>query len=265
MNLRQKLLYTGLGGAIMLIGILSANLIPSLTAQKYTFGEITCTGLKVANPEGDVTLELGFNELGGRIEVRETTYNSTCVTIKVVPRGGSVAVFGANNGDGTAFMFIDEHGGHVNVLGQAGTELTGYASMNTDKHGGVFSASGAANSSQANMGIGARGGYVHVFGEGKGGKRATMAVDEQGGYVDVFGKGKNEGMATINLNRHGGRVMVFGRGMDGEQAGVKVNEHGGIVAVYGKDNAGASRAVMGVNEHGNGAIATWDKNGFLQE
>ena len=34
----------------------------------------------------------------------------------------------------------------------------------------------------------------------------------------------------------------------------------GLFNVYGKGNTD-SRAVMGVNEYGNGVVSTWDKNG----
>ena len=40
-----------------------------------------------------------------------------------------------------------------------------------------------------------------------------------------------------------------------------VDEHGGNVYVYGKGDD-TSRVAMDVNEYGNGAVSTWDKNGY---
>ncbi len=39
-----------------------------------------------------------------------------------------------------------------------------------------------------------------------------------------------------------------------------INEHGGFVGVFGIGDT-QSRALMGVNEYGDGAISTWWKNG----
>ena len=50
MKYREKRGYMALGGLLMLVGMLAANLTP-LTAQRDSFGEITCTGLKVVDSE----------------------------------------------------------------------------------------------------------------------------------------------------------------------------------------------------------------------
>ena len=42
---------------------------------------------------------------------------------------------------------------------------------------------------------------------------------------------------------------------------LQIDEYGGRVQLFGMGNKSA-RAVMGVNEYGNGAISTWDKNGY---
>ena len=52
------------------------------------------------------------------------------------------------------------------------------------------------------------------------------------------------------------------RGKDGERsAQMGINEDGGHVGVHGRGNS-YSRVQMGVNEYGNGAVSTWDKNGY---
>lgn len=45
-------------------------------------------------------------------------------------------------------------------------------------------------------------------------------------------------------------------------ATMSTTEHGGRVDVF--NNQGKNRAVMSVNEYGNGAFSSWDKNGYRQ-
>ena len=67
----------------------------------------------------------------------------------------------------------------------------------------------------------------------------------------------------MESDENGGLVTV--RGKDGERsAQMAINENGGAVSVHGRGNTD-SRAVMGVNEYGNGAVNTWDKNGYRLE
>ena len=48
----------------------------------------------------------------------------------------------------------------------------------------------------------------------------------------------------------------------GKAAEMEVTEHGGRIDVF--NNQGENRAVMSVNEYGNGAVSTWDKQGYRQ-
>ena len=84
------------------------------------------------------------------------------------------------------------------------------------------------------------------------------------GGVNVFG---DEGMVSMSVQEHGGQVLAIS--MEDKVRGAKMscNEHGGGMMVFGKvDNAdnieNAVRVVMGVDEYGNGAVDTWDKNGY---
>ena len=43
---------------------------------------------------------------------------------------------------------------------------------------------------------------------------------------------------------------------------LSIDENGGRVDVY--DDLGKNRAVMGVNQYGNGTVSTWDKSGYRQ-
>ena len=108
------------------------------------------------------------------------------------------------------------------------------------------------------LGAGEHGGSVVAFGkDGKPG--AALGVAEHGGVVTAFGKDRKSG-AMLRVNEHGGSVATFDKA--GKlRASLSITEHGGRVQVHGK---GEGAAVMGINEYGNGAVSTWDKNGYRQ-
>ena len=108
------------------------------------------------------------------------------------------------------------------------------------------------------------GGYVGVIGSD--GSWARLAIDEYGGRVGISNKDQDsrvelgigaDGIGAYGMS-HGGYVTVHDR-----KSGVslKTDEHGGLVEVRG---GGEGQAVMGINEYGNGAVSTWDKNGYRQ-
>lgn len=62
---------------------------------------------------------------------------------------------------------------------------------------------------------------------------------------------------SLDTDESGGRVRAYGK--NGKPGAVlTVNDRGGRVGVIGKGEVGAS---MGINEHGNGVVATYDKDG----
>ena len=86
--------------------------------------------------------------------------------------------------------------------------------------------------------------------------RVNLTTDEYGGVVSAFGK-DGKLAAWLCVNEHGGRVAAYGK--DGKsRAALGVIEHWGFVQVKGK---GEAMAVMSINEYGNGAVFTYDKNG----
>ena len=102
------------------------------------------------------------------------------------------------------------------------------------------------------------GGFIIVIGaDGK--LAAGIGVGTHGGTVDVYGK-NTEARATMGVNKHGGILGVYSKNADA-RASMDVNEHGGRVGVFGS-NSCESRAAITINEYGNGAVSTWDKNGY---
>ena len=79
-----------------------------------------------------------------------------------------------------------------------------------------------------------------------------------GGSVSAIGKDGKSG-ALLSITEHGGSVAAFGKdGKSWVRRSVSLNM-GGVSHVEGK---GEGKAGMGINEYGNGAVSTWDKNGY---
>lgn len=74
----------------------------------------------------------------------------------------------------------------------------------------------------------------------------------------------NMGKTAVELDSDeeaGNRVIVNNKQGKGV-VGLYNTEYGGRVDVY--NNREKNRATMSVNEYGNGAVSTWDKNGYRQ-
>ena len=95
--------------------------------------------------------------------------------------------------------------------------------------------------------------------DANGKRRVIISSGVDGGSVFTYGKDGKPAVA-LGVSEHGGLVSTVGK--DGKPAVALGNyEHGGFVKVKGK---GEGEAVMAINEYGNGAVSTWDKNGNRQ-
>ena len=166
-----------------------------------------------------------------------------CTGLTVVDKQGNVAV-ALDTDDGNQVLVNDKQGkravklvndedlgNSVAVLNKQGNEAV---ALRTDEHGGIVNVSGKDSGS------------------------ASMFTIENGGVVRV--KGKDGGGVVMTTNEHGGIVGVSGKVSGGAE--IKTDEHGGRFDVY--NNQGKPRAAMGINEFGNGAVSTWDENGYRQ-
>ena len=93
--------------------------------------------------------------------------------------------------------------------------------------------------------------------------KVSIFTDEDGGIFELYGKDRKIGV-KMDVDENGGHMHVAGKD-DKSMVELSVNEHGGRIDVFGRGNkeTGASRASMGVNAYGYGAVSTWDKNGYL--
>ena len=96
------------------------------------------------------------------------------------------------------------------------------------------------------------GGSIGVYGAPG---AVLMTINEEGGWITVAG---HEGGAWMTLEVYGGIVSVFSNDRkEGVGAILGIAKDGGEVTVLsGKE----TKATMGVDEYGNGVVATWDKD-----
>ena len=295
--MRRELIYAAVvGGCVGALMTMALGLVLPLGAQNEArdaeFGTITCTELNVVNSAGKTLVWLNTggvdwvedrngelspvgHERGGRIMVygengtRVHLSGSVLVahrdfgyaSMSINEHGGQVYVLGKDGliGDaGSVRIENDEHGGKVRVLGK-GEGAKGEVKIAIDEDGGKVRVAGVKDDediqSYINMGIGKSGPLMFLKTLGS---KSTVFLQDSGIYLsDKSGK---EVVQIVSNGEHGGSVGVKGKeGQRGAQ--MNIDEHGGAFSAYGRGNQN-SRVGMGVNEYGNGAVSTWDKNGY---
>ena len=256
---RKECLYAVIGGIVGAVLTMAMGSVLPIGAQNAdgTFGEITCTKLNVVDAEGKIGVLLETVLNGGRVSVGGVGGG---VMLGVTEYGGTVDVYG-KEGSVRAVMGADDEGrGSVRVYGKKGSLR---AEMGTEDEGGMVAVWGKdfpekENFASAVMRIDGEGGLVTVSSP-EVPIGVLMRVDHKGGSFSVRDAEKSRAV-FLDVQEHGGRVAVLGK--DGTSAAkMDITEFGGNVGVFGKGSK-ESRAGMGVNEYGNGAVSTWDKNGY---
>ena len=169
MIFRQKLLYTALGGVLMLVGMLFSSISP-LTAQKDVFGDIRCSSLSVVDKDGKDVVQLDVSE-----------------------HGGSVSVWG-KEGLGLVRLFVNEDGGRVTVIDK---NIHHVVSL-----GGSVVAVLKGAKDVVQLRVSEHGGAVVVLDKDEK-TGAELSVTEYGGRVDVYGKVDRTSRAVLGVNKFG--------------------------------------------------------------
>ncbi len=180
----------------------------------------------------------------------------------------SFALLGTQSGENGIFdvvtcrelKVVDSEGKGVNIQSR---HSSGYMVVD-GRDGGKVMISGISP--------GSSGPFIHVFGKENAGS-AGISLDENGGRVEIFGKGKSGLQAEMGITNDGnGEVSMWGRS---GFAAMGVGKYGGKAEFYGPTptlffarmgddwrlRATSSCAAIGINEHGNGGVTTWGKNG----
>ena len=88
------------------------------------------------------------------------------------------------------------------------------------------------------------------------GVRVDSRKDEEGAWLGP------DGLTVYGNERRGimSSSLITVRDEDMRGVELSIDEHGGAVSVFGRESFGEC-ALMSVNEYGNGAVSTFDKNG----
>ena len=95
----------------------------------------------------------------------------------------------------------------------------------------------------------------------QGNSAVVLRSTEDSNVVALAGKQGNSAIGLLSHEDVGNSLTICNK--QGEEVVMlHSTEYGGRVDVL--NNQAKPRAVMGVNEYGNGAVSTWDKNGYRQ-
>ena len=130
MNYKQKLGYTTLGAAIMLIGMwLSPLISPPVTAQHNgVFDKIQCTSLTVVDKQGQTAVKLVSDEEFGN---RVTVFNeqgTPAVTLVSREEFNEVTVFNQQRNPAVGLTSDEELGNGVTIYNEQGNPAVDLAS-----------------------------------------------------------------------------------------------------------------------------------------
>ena len=168
----------------------------------------------------------------------------------------------------TAELRTGAHGGQLELNG--GNENRGGVKLAVDRYGGeifMFSNEKAGDTHISAALRTSEDGTGSFSVNQKNGAGVFMSATKRGGGVLIDGANHDNSLVSISVTDDGesGLISVkrYDHGKEIGSAQLKANENGGRLDVYGKvDNK--SRAAVSINEYGNGAVSTWDKNGYRQ-
>ena len=254
MNTKHYLIISGIVGGV--IGsLLTALLVPPVTAQRDKFGEIECTSLRIVDGAGAPMAMIGRDE-----------------------HGGVVLALGKDGKGAVALTLDEDGGGHVGLLDKDGKPSV---SLSSRESGGMVSVVGKNSKANAVIAIFQDGGRIGVC--NKDGNRVSMLgvdsgvvaqkvmVVDEAGVARVIIDATQSALGSFALARtylKGVRVQIYG------------DEDGGYIRVSDKDdqelrlecdNAGEfviaggndlkPRAIFGSNTFGDGQVYTWNRKG----
>ena len=121
MKTRERFLYMMLGGVFSAVLIFVGMAVSPLTAQRDTFGEITCTGLRVLYPDGTVAVYLGQSDDGGEVTCYDTA-GKTQVAMQSSKYGAGLTLLptGDNTGIEAVTLGVNERDGYISIVGETG-------------------------------------------------------------------------------------------------------------------------------------------------
>lgn len=228
MNHKQKYFYTALGAVIMLIGIGIGAIVSPITAQSNrTFGEIQCAGLTVVDKEGRKLIELKNDGFDGAAINLYNLSGQEMMKLKVNHIQRVIRLYSKSLLHPK--IFDDSETPILGIHLDAGPSSNYLEVGNTVRRGGIRLYNLVEVSSELQV--------YHRNGQGG----VVLHSAENGHSLSIYDNPDQRKIASVN-------------------ARMSTDEYGGRVDVFNKQ--GKNHAVMGINEYGNGAVSTRDKNGY---
>ena len=294
MNHKQKIGYTLLGAFIMLIGMSIDNLTSSpVTAQSN--GELTCQKLTFVDDTGKPLFYLEAEDSDRLSIFKADVYNPktevfenkemmrlTCVGLL----GNELSILNLEGREGVRLEAF-KSGNFVDIFNHEGKGAVSLASENDRKSGAdrnsvdIFN-----NEGEEAVSLAAQMKNAAFYAEASPAERELISAFEGNG-VYVYNNAAtlyNFGDSTTHRRfmpafslvsgKSGNNLSVYNRAGNyslktdpstvifPKAVSLGDTKYGGRVDVFNKQ--GKNRAVMSVNEYGNGAVSTWDKNGYRQ-
>ena len=232
MNHKQKIGYAILGAFIMLIGMSIDNLTSSpVTAQND--GEITCQKLTFVDETGEPLFILQAETLQTELLKKHGDDFLEPMSRRL---GFYVHRLNIYNKAGKRVV------GVFDTWDQNGVEV-----CNKAEEAGIRLSTRSVPKSTENV--------VDIYAKA----RRAMYLYDYSDYSPRDYRDYTRGVSLSGSSPSGGLVSVYnkaGRAV----ASLFNNDYGGEVHV--RNNQDERRALMSVNEYGNGAVSTWDKNGY---
>lgn len=232
---KEKLGYLAVGGLLVFVGMFAANLSP-LTAQRDTFGDITCTGLRVVDANGRTMVWLSrgdYDKDSPFVKVKDKDGNWAQIMV-----GGGVASIQSKHKDGNvANMLATRNVAQVQSINKSGSRVQVLA-MNkrtSDVAGVMVNCKSGHKTAMIADYDGASVGHYH-----KNGHEAAISVDDSGAGVMLRNKDRNHEIVTSASNSS---AFVEVRDREGNRATIKAGDSGGFKD-YASRMEGASVEVV---------------------
>ncbi len=209
MNSKHYLVMSGIVGGVV-GSLLTALLVPPVTAQRDKFGEIECTKLTVVNKDSIPVVHLASIENSGIVRVYDDSGTSR-VNLAMNKHGGFVVVSG-KDGLPVAALDVDERGGSVKIYGH--DHNIAQVQLYTGEHGGNIAVCNNNGYSRVKLDVTDDNGGIVVLGNDRENreKGVALGLNEHGGLISVAGK--SNGKAIMSINRDGeGIVSTWDKGM----------------------------------------------------
>ena len=231
-------------GLFIPVGVVAQSQPTDAEFETITFGR-----LRVVDGKGNALVDLYNNGLGGSADFYDIK-GDVMMSLKSVVAQSRIRLFHKKD-------FVDDSNRNPPLLGiDIDTNpLSSFLEVGNTFHGGAVRMHNADGFSELQV--------FHRNGEGGVVLFSSDNIHSLSVYEDAHAREDRSPSAkkVIGLGSYGGASSVNVYGKDKNlNASMTTTEHGGRVSVF--SNEGQGSAAIGVNEYGNGAVSTWDQNGY---